>query len=90
MSNIHAMNLALVDMEERLQRELQFSADDMKQVRDGFGLVRESVDNLERIITNAMTARMRAMSSTIGNGAPSPETIEVAKVAKVAAEQSDA
>ena len=90
MSNLHALNLALVDMEDRLQRELQFSADDMKQVRDGFGLVREATDNLERVVVNAMSARMRAMSSTIGNGAPTPDTIEVAKAAAAIKGEPDA
>ena len=44
MSTIHTMNLALADIEARLTRELQFTADAEKQITDNLALVREGFD----------------------------------------------
>ena len=83
MSTLHSMNLALVDLEDRLVRELQFSADAEKQILDNLHAVREArrledeaLATLERSIVGAFQERNRALSSAIGTGRPSPETVD--------------
>jgi hypothetical protein len=76
MSTLHTMNLALVDIEARLSRELQFSADAEKQILDSLNTVREGLDQLDRSIRAAFTERTRALSAAIGTGKPQPETVD--------------
>lgn len=68
MSTLHTMNLALVDIEARLTRELQFSADAEKQILDNLNTVHEGLDQLDRSIRAAFTERTRALSAAIGSG----------------------
>jgi signal transduction histidine kinase len=82
-SNLHALQMALIDTQSQMQRELQFSADAKKQINDAFGTVQEALDDVRRVVSNAFDERMRALSIAIGTGAPSPETVTV-----VAAEQT--
>lgn len=76
MSTIHSMSLAVIDMQEKLTRELQFSADAKRQIRDAFTLLRDALDNCETVVNSAIDERMRALSATIGTGKPTPETVE--------------
>ena len=76
MSTLHALEMAVIDMTERMQRELQFSSDAKKQVRDAFTLLRDALDNAEKAVSAALDERMRALSSAIGSGKPTPETVE--------------
>ena len=92
MSTLHHLNLALIDVQERLTRELQFSVDAEKQIMDAFHTVDEALHHLERTIRSAFGERSRALSSAIGSGKPSPETVELGAieeqpVAKKAAKQ---
>lgn len=80
MSNLHTLLLAVIDTQEKLQRELQFSADAIKQIRSARALRDEAQENYDRVVDAALEERMRALSLAIGNGSPSPETIEIAKV----------
>lgn len=87
MSSIHALSLMdtdfeqrrkimLLDLTETLRRELQFTLDSRKQIVEGFRLQREALEANERQTLEAFDGRMRALSEAIGNGAPSPETID--------------
>lgn len=80
MSNLHTIHMAVIDTQNALQRELQFSADALKQVRTARALRDEAQENYDRVVDAALEERMRTLSLAIGNGSPSPETIEVAKV----------
>lgn len=77
MSTLHALEMAVIDMTERMQRELQFSSDAKKQVRDAFGLLHDAVENVEKAVGAAIDERMRALSAAIGTGKPNPETLHV-------------
>lgn len=76
MSTLHTLNIALADIEGRLQRELQFTLDAQRQITECFGVVHEALAQLERTITQAFTERTRSVSAAIGSGKPSPETIQ--------------
>lgn len=76
MSTIHSMSLAIVDLEERLARELQFSHDAEKQILDSLAIVREGLEQLDRAIRSAFSERTRALSAAIGSGKPNPETVD--------------
>lgn len=76
MSTLHHLELAVIDMTERMQRELQFSSDAKKQIRDSFALLHDAVDNVEKAVNSAVDERMRALSAAIGSGKPSPETVD--------------
>lgn len=77
MSTLHALEMAVIDMTERMQRELQFSSDAKKQVRDAFSLLHDAVENVEKAVGAAIDERMRALSAAIGTGKPTPETLHV-------------
>lgn len=76
MTTLHHLNVTLIDVQERLNRELQFSVDAEKQIMDAFTTVDEALHQLERTIRAAFGERGRALSAAIGNGKPNPETIE--------------
>lgn len=76
MTTLHHLELAVIDMTERMRRELQFSSDARKQIRDSFLLLRDALDATEKAVSSALDERMLALSSAIGTGAPSPETVD--------------
>lgn len=76
MSTLQHLNMALVDMENRLQRELQFSADAEKLIIDNMAVVMEAIGNLDRSIRAAFNERNRALALMLGSGKPSPETVQ--------------
>lgn len=99
MSTLQHLNMALVDMENRLQRELQFSADAEKLILDNMAVAMEALGNLDRSIRTAFNERNRALALMLGSGKPSPETVQhvdviedaaPAKKAKVVASAADA
>jgi len=78
MSTLHHLNIALIDVQDRLTRELQFSVDAEKQILEAFNTADEALHHLERTIRAAFGERSRALSATIGSGKPAPETVEAA------------
>jgi len=83
MTTLHHLELAVIDMSERMRRELQFSSDARKQIRDSFIILRDALDATEKAVNSAFDERMMALSSAIGTGAPSPETVDHALDAPV-------
>jgi len=76
MTTLHHLELAVMDMTERMRRELQFSSDAKKQIRDSFILLHDALANVERAVTDAMDERMLALSTAIGTGKPEPEMVD--------------
>lgn len=76
MSTLHHLELAVIDMTERMRRELQFSSDAKKQIRDAFVLLHDALETAEKAVHSAIDERMLALSAAIGNGQPSPETVD--------------
>lgn len=76
MSTLHHLELAVIDMTERMRRELQFSSDAKKQIRDAFVLLHDALETAEKAVHTAIDERMLALSAAIGNGKPSPETVD--------------
>lgn len=77
MSTLHHLNMALIDVQDRVQRELQFSADAEKLILDNLATVHEAFGNLDRSIRTAFGERNRALATMLGSGKPSPETVHV-------------
>lgn len=77
MSTLHHLNMALLDVQERVQRELQFSSDAEKLIIDNLAVVHEAFGNLDRSIRTAFGERNRALATMLGSGKPSPETVHV-------------
>jgi hypothetical protein len=92
MSTLHHLELAVIDMTERMQRELQFSSDAKKQIRDAFAILHDAVENVEKAVNHALEERMRALSQAIGSAKPSPETVdaEPARKPKLVKDATDA
>ena len=96
MSTLHHLNLALIDVHERLTRELQFSTDAERQIMDAFHTADVALHQLETAIRSAFSERGRALSAAIGTGKPAPETVEhegelpIKKVKPVAEDVTDA
>jgi hypothetical protein len=76
MTTLHHLDVAIVDIRERLTRELQFSTDARRNIDQAFGVVTEALEALHRAIETALTERQRALSAALGNPGPNPETIE--------------
>lgn len=77
MTTLHHLNMALIDVQDRVQRELQFSADAEKQIIDNLATVLEAFGNLDRSIRTAFGERNRALATMLGSGKPSPETVDM-------------
>ena len=76
MATIHHLSMALVDVQERLVKELQFTADAERQAEAAFDTVFESLHHLQETVKAGFAERRRALSAALGNPGPSPETIE--------------
>jgi hypothetical protein len=83
MSTIHGLQMLAVDLEQRVVREMQFTGDAERQVADAFTTLREAMANVENIVMNTFQERGRALASTLGNGAVTPETVEAAPRVKL-------
>lgn len=88
MTTLHGLNLGLLDLHEQISRELQFSGDARKQIRDAFILLHDAVENVEKAVNNAMDERTRALSAFIGTGKPSPETVTIKAQDAIAADDT--
>ena len=84
MSTLHHLNMALLDVQERVQRELQFSSDAEKLILDNMAMAMEALGNLDRSIRTAFNERNRALATMLGSGKPSPETVHVEMIEEAA------
>lgn len=75
MTTLHHLDLALLDVRERLTKELQFSTDAERQICQALDTVSEALDHLTATIKNAYGERHRALAMTLGTPGPQPETI---------------
>ena len=76
MATLHHLDMALIDIRERLTKELQFSADSERQIKAAFVTVFEAVQHLDAVVMGAFAERRRALATALGNPGPSPETID--------------
>ena len=76
MATLHNLELGLIDLQDRMQRELQFSSDSRALISKAAATARDALDALEGAINTAFDERMRALSAAIGTGKPSPETLD--------------
>lgn len=72
MSTLKHIDLALIDLRERLTRELQFSAEAEAQITAALATVSEGLTHLDRTIRNAFAERNRALETALGSTAPAP------------------
>lgn len=75
MSTLHILDQALLEVRDRLQKELQFSVDAERNINAAMQLAVDAMGNLSQAITTAFAERHRALDLAIGHGRPSPETI---------------
>lgn len=76
MTTLHHMEMAVLDVRERLTKELQFSGDAERQIGQALDTVREAVEHLSTTIHNAFAERHRALALALGQPGPQPQTIE--------------
>jgi len=72
MSTLKHIDMALIDLRERLTRELQFSAEAEAQITAALATVSEGLTHLDRTIRNAFAERNRALETALGSTAPAP------------------
>lgn len=76
MSTIHSLQMAAVDLENRVVREMQFSGDAQRQVAEAFTTLREALNQVETLVMNTFQERGRALAAALGTGKPDPDTVE--------------
>lgn len=76
MSTIHSLQMAAVDLENRVVREMQFSGDAQRQVADAFTTLREALNQVETLVMNTFQERGRALAAALGSGKPTPDTYD--------------
>lgn len=76
MATLHHLDMALIDIRERLTKELQFSADSERQIEAAFDTAQEALTHLHATVKSAFGERRRALATALGNPGPSPETID--------------
>lgn len=76
MSTLQHLDMALVNIRERLTNELQFSVDAERQINHALDTVNEALADLSRCIKNGFAERHRALASAIGTPGPAPETLD--------------
>lgn len=76
MATLHHLDMALIDIRERLTKELQFSADSERQIKSAFATAFESLHHVETVVMEAFSERRRALATALGNPGPQPETID--------------
>ena len=89
MSTLKHLDMALVDLRERLSRELQFSHDAEAQITAALDTVSQGLEHLERSIRNAFAERNCALEAALGTSAPAqasalPVPVPVAEPAPAA------
>jgi len=72
MSTLKHLDLALIDLRDRLTRELQFSAEAEAQITAAIATVSDGLTHLDRTIRNAFAERNRALETALGSTAPAP------------------
>jgi len=70
MSTLKHIDMALIDLRDRLTRELQFSAEAEAQITAALATVSEGLTHLDRTIRNAFAERNRALEAALGTSAP--------------------
>ena len=70
MSTLKHLDLALIDLRDRLTRELQFSAEAEAQITAAIATVSDGLTHLDRTIRNAFAERNRALETALGASAP--------------------
>lgn len=76
---IHNLQMLAVDLEQRITRELQFQEESQRQIAESFKLLREALDNVEKLMISAFVERNRALNATIGLGNTAPNVVEMPK-----------
>lgn len=76
MSTLHILDQTLLEVRDRLQKELQFSVDAERNINAAMQLALDAMGNLTQSIATAFAERHRALDLAIGHGRPSPETVE--------------
>jgi hypothetical protein len=66
MSNILHLQQNLIDIQERINREIQFGEDTQRELVKTLGLVRESLEMLEKQITTLFSDRRASLAATLG------------------------
>lgn len=77
MTNIHILQQNLIEVQERINREIQFGEDTQRELLATVNLLRESLTHLEQQITLLFNERGASLSSALGHPAR-PQTVHVA------------
>lgn len=85
MTTLHTLDVALIEVRNRFNNELQFGTDGKRVVLQSIDATRLAVkvvmnclDDIETAIVNTLDERQRAIATVLGVPGPQPETIEQA------------
>lgn len=76
MSTLHHLEMAALDVRDRLTKEMQFSADSERQIDAAYETVCEAQAHYHSLVKSAFLERRRAIAAAMGSPGPMPETIE--------------
>lgn len=69
MSNILALQQSILDMNERINREVQFGEDSLRELTSTIGLLKETIGHLETQMTRLFNERNASLVAIIGHPA---------------------
>lgn len=76
MSNLLQLQQTLVDVQDRINREIQFGEDSHRELMSTIGLLRETIQHLETQITRLFNERSASLAAALGQpGRPQNVTI---------------
>lgn len=76
MSNILALQQSILDMNERINREVQFGEDSLRELTATVGLMKETLGHLETQMTRLFNERNASLVAIIGHPAK-PQTLTI-------------
>jgi hypothetical protein len=66
MSNLLQLQQTIVDVQDRINREIQFGEDSHRELVGTIGLLRETIQHLETQITRLFNERSASLSAALG------------------------
>ena len=76
MSNILQAQQTLIDLQDRINREIQFGEDSHRELVGTIGLLRETLQHLETQLTRLFNERSASLSAALGQPGK-PQTVSI-------------
>lgn len=83
MTTLHTLDVALIEVRNRFNNELQFGTDGKRTIllaidsaRQAAKVLTDRLDDIEAAVVSTIDERQRAIATVLGVPGPQPETIE--------------